>query len=59
MLIAVHGVKIYAHTYRWSEALCSMLYMELSFMLIATYGVKFYAHCYKWIEDVCLKLYKE
>ena len=28
MLIATHGVKLYAHTYTWSEALCSMLYKE-------------------------------
>ena len=26
MLIAIHGVMLYAHTYTWSEALCSMLY---------------------------------
>ena len=26
MLIAIQGVKLYAHTYTWSEALCSMLY---------------------------------
>ena len=26
MAIAIHGVKRYAHTYKWSEALCSMLY---------------------------------
>ena len=26
MLIAIHGVKLYAHTYTWSEALFAMLY---------------------------------
>ena len=26
MLNAIHGVMLYAHTYIWSEALCSMLY---------------------------------
>ena len=26
MLIAIHGVKFYAHHYTWSKALCSMLY---------------------------------
>ena len=25
MPIAIHGVMLYAHTYTWSEALCSML----------------------------------
>ena len=24
----IHGVKLYAHSDTWSEALCSMLYME-------------------------------
>ena len=26
MLNAIHGVMLYAHTYTWSEALCSILY---------------------------------
>ena len=26
MLIAINGVKLYAHCYTWSEALCSMPY---------------------------------
>ena len=26
MPIAIHGVMLYAHTYTWSVALCSMLY---------------------------------
>ena len=42
MLIATHGVKLYAHCYTWSEALCSLLYMELSFMRIAIHGVDIY-----------------
>ena len=25
---AIHGVKLYAHCYTWSEAFCSLLYME-------------------------------
>ena len=29
MLIAIHGVKFYAHCYTCSEALCPLLYMEL------------------------------
>ena len=27
-LIVTHGVRLYAHCYTWSEALCSMLYKE-------------------------------
>ena len=26
MLIAIHGVKFYAHYYTWNNALCLMLY---------------------------------
>ena len=26
--VDTHGVKLYAHCYTWSEALCSLLYME-------------------------------
>ena len=59
MFIAVHGVKIYAHTYRWSEALCSMLYSEGSYMLIAIHDVKLYAHYYTWSEPLCSILYME
>ena len=29
MLIAIHGVKFYAHCYTWSEGLCPLLYMDL------------------------------
>ena len=28
LLIPIHRVKLYAHTDTWSEALCSLLYME-------------------------------
>ena len=28
MLIAIHGVKLYAQSYARSEAICSLLYME-------------------------------
>ena len=35
MLIAIHGVKLYAHYYTWSEALRSMLIKERSTMLFA------------------------
>ena len=46
MLIAIDGVKLYAHTFTWTEALCSLLYIECSIMLIAIHGVKLYAHCH-------------
>ena len=46
MLNPIHEVKICAHCYTWSEALCSMQYKELSYMLIAIRGVKLYAQCY-------------
>ena len=38
MLIAMHGVKLYTHCFTRSDAISSLLYMELSFMLIATHG---------------------
>ena len=28
ILIPIHGVKLCAHCYTWSEAFCSFLYME-------------------------------
>ena len=69
MLIAIHGVKLNAQCYAWSEALCSMLYNEWSNMLIAiqgvkryvivVHGVKHFAHFYTWSEDLCSLLYKE
>ena len=67
MLIAIHGVKLYAHCYSWSEALCSLLYMECSFMritivgvmlfLIVTHGVRLYSHSFKWSDNLCSLLY--
>ena len=59
MLIPIHGVKLCAHCYAWSEALCSLLYMDRSFMLNAIQVVKLYAHCYTSSEALCLMLYKE
>ena len=46
MLIAMHGVMLYAHNSTRSEALCSLVYKERSYMLIVIHGVKLYAHCY-------------
>ena len=43
MLNATQGVNTYANWYTRSEAICSLLYIELSIMLIC--GVKLYAHC--------------
>ena len=59
MLIAKNEMKCYAHSYTWSEALCSMLYKEWSYMLIAIHGVMLYAHYYTWSEVLCLMRYKE
>ena len=59
MLIAIHGVKLYAHYYTWSEALCSMLIKERSTMLFAIHGVKLYAHSYTWSEALCSFLHIE
>ena len=59
MLISIHGVKLYAHYYTWSEALCSMLIKERSTMLFAIHGVKLYAHSYTWSEALCSLLYME
>ena len=53
MLIAIHGVKLYGQCYTRSEAICSLLYMELSFMLNAVQGVKLYAHCNTWSKAIC------
>ena len=44
----IYGVKLYGQCYTRSEAICSLLYMELSFMVNAIQGVKLYAHCYTW-----------
>ena len=59
MLIVAHGVKLYAHYYTWSEALCSLLRMELSFTLYPVHGEKLCAHCYKSREVICSLLYME
>ena len=59
MLIALHGVKLYAHYYAWSEGLRSLLYMECSFMLIAMHGVKHYDQSFTRSEAICSLLYKE
>ena len=40
MLFVILGVKLYAHSYTFSEALPSLLFMERNFMLIAIHGVK-------------------
>ena len=48
-LIVTHGVRLYAHSFKWSENLCSFVYLVGSVML----GVKRYAHCYTWSEVLC------
>ena len=53
MLIAIDGVKLYGQCCTRSEAICSLLYMELSFMLNAVQGVKLYAHCNTWSKALC------
>ena len=40
--IVTHGVRLYAHSFKCSENLCSFVYLVGSVML----GVKLYAHCY-------------
>ena len=52
MLIAMHGMKLYGQCYTRIEAICSLLYMELSFMLIVIHELKLYAHCYAWSETL-------
>ena len=59
MFIAVLGMKHYAHFYTWSEALCSLLYMELCFKLIAIHGEMLYAQCYTRSIAICSMQYKE
>ena len=53
MLYHIHGVKLCAHCYKWSEVICSMLYMERSFILIPLHEVKLCIHCYTWSEALC------
>ena len=59
MLNAMQGGKQYSHCYAWIEALCSLEYMNISFLLIAIHGMKLYAHCYTWIEALCSLLHIE
>ena len=59
MLFAIHGVKLFSHSYTWSDVLHSLLYMERSFMLISIHGMKLYAHCYTWSESFCSLLSME
>ena len=42
MLIAIHGVMLYAHCYTWSEALCALNSWSDAF-----------SHCYTWSEALC------
>ena len=44
MLIAKHGMKLYALCYTRSEAIFSLLYIECSFI----HEMKRHAHCYTW-----------
>ena len=48
MLIAIHGVTLFAHCYTWSEALCSLLHMG-----------KIFFRCFTWSEIICSLLYME
>ena len=48
MHIAIHGVKIDAHSYTWSD---------MHIALIVLFGVKLYAHYYTWSEALCSILY--
>ena len=50
MLYPIHGVNLCAHCYKWSDVICSMLYIEQIFMLIPIHEVKLCAHCYTWSE---------
>ena len=58
-LNAIQGEKLYAHCHTWSEALCSLLYMEIIIMFNAIQKVKYYALCYRWSEALCSFLYME
>ena len=53
MLIAIHEVKLYAQCHARSEAICSLLYLELSFIFNAIQGVKLYPHCCTSSEALC------
>ena len=53
MLIATRGVTLYAQCYTRSEAICSLLCVELHFMLNVIQGVKLYPHCNTSSEALC------
>ena len=59
MLIPIHGVTLDAYCYTRGKALCSLLYIDRSFMLNVLQGVKLYAHCYTWSEALCSMLKAE
>ena len=59
MLIAIHGVKLYAQCFTRSEAIRSLLNKERSDMFIAVHEVKQYAHFCTRSEALCSLLYKE
>ena len=48
MLIAIHGVTLFAHCYTWSAAVCSLLNMG-----------KIFFRCFTWSEIICSLLYME
>ena len=54
-LIVTHGVRLYTHSFTWSESLCPLLYLVWGVML----GVKLYAHCHTWSEVLCALLNME
>ena len=53
MLIAINEVKLYAQCHARSEAICSLQYLELSFIFNAIQGVKLYPHCCTSSEALC------
>ena len=59
MLIAIHGLKLYAQCFTRSEAICSLLYKEFSDVFIALHGVKHYAHFYTWSDALYSLLCKD
>ena len=54
-LIVSHGVRLYAHSFTWSENLCPLLYLVLGVM----FGEKLYTHCNTWSEVICALLNME
>ena len=59
MLIAIYEVKLYTQCHARSEAICSLLYVELSSMLNAIQEVKLFPHCYTSSEALWSFLYME